>query len=184
MPLEHVTHGGAPADAGAPSASEAPFYQVVLRPHRSLPPEGFAWVIAVACGFLLIPLIALLGTLALWAMLPFLIGTVWALWHAIRRNTADGALYERLEIGHDLIRVTRHEPRGDVREWAANPYWTKATLHEDGGPVPKYLTLKGGGREIELGAFLSPEERAGLFADLERLLAQAAQPPSPSPPPA
>jgi uncharacterized membrane protein len=45
------------------------------------------------------------------------------------------------------------------------------TLHEKGGPVPQYLTLRGAGREVELGAFLSEDERLALRAELRRKLA-------------
>ena len=41
----------------------------------------------------------------------------------------------------------------------------RARLHED-GRVEKYLTLEGAGREIELGAFLSPWERETLYAEI------------------
>jgi uncharacterized membrane protein len=44
-------------------------------------------------------------------------------------------------------------------------------LYPTGGPVPQYLTLKGGGREVELGAFLSEDERRTLKDDLHRRLA-------------
>ena len=43
-------------------------------------------------------------------------------------------------------------------------------LHQTGGPVPNYLTLKGDGREVELGAFLSEEERLALRDDLHQRL--------------
>ena len=46
-------------------------------------------------------------------------------------------------------------------------------LHED-GRIEKYLTLQGNGREIELGAFLSPWERETLHAELGAALAAAA----------
>lgn len=39
-------------------------------------------------------------------------------------------------------------------------------IYPEGGPVPQYLTLKGGGREVEIGAFLSPEEREALYPDI------------------
>ena len=39
----------------------------------------------------------------------------------------------------------------------------------DDGHVEKYLTLEGNGREIELGAFLSPWERETLHAEIGAL---------------
>ncbi|MEM9269814.1 MAG: DUF2244 domain-containing protein [Pseudomonadota bacterium] len=36
--------------------------------------------------------------------------------------------------------------------------------------LESYLTLKGNGREIELGAFLSPEERVDLHNSLQEAL--------------
>jgi uncharacterized membrane protein len=38
--------------------------------------------------------------------------------------------------------------------------------------VPNYLTLKGEGREVELGAFLSEEERVALHAALRDRIPQ------------
>jgi uncharacterized membrane protein len=43
-------------------------------------------------------------------------------------------------------------------------------LHKKGGPVPEYITLAGGPREVELGAFLSEEERVTLAPELRRAL--------------
>jgi uncharacterized membrane protein len=36
--------------------------------------------------------------------------------------------------------------------------------------VPQYLTLSGGGRVVELGAFLTEAERVALKGEIERLL--------------
>jgi uncharacterized membrane protein len=44
-------------------------------------------------------------------------------------------------------------------------------LREDAA-IEKYLTLEGNGREIELGAFLSPWERETLYADLGAALSR------------
>ena len=40
----------------------------------------------------------------------------------------------------------------------------------ENAPVEKYLTLAGNGREIELGAFLSPGERVELFDEISAAL--------------
>ena len=40
----------------------------------------------------------------------------------------------------------------------------------EGERVENYVTLKGGGREVEIGAFLSPEERLVLHDELEAQL--------------
>ena len=46
-------------------------------------------------------------------------------------------------------------------------------MHETDGPVPHYVTLKGMGREVEIGAFLSEEERITLYDDLSAALKKA-----------
>ncbi len=51
-----------------------------------------------------------------------------------------------------------------------NRHWTQVSKYDDEGPVPHYVTLRGKGREVEIGAFLSEEERIALFDDLTRAL--------------
>ena len=43
-------------------------------------------------------------------------------------------------------------------------------LHPKGGPVENYITLRGGDREVEIGAFLDVSERLALYGDLKRAL--------------
>lgn len=171
MPVERLIAGRAPADdAGASAMPPDPLYAVVLRPHRSMGPQGVARVILLAYALFLLPLLGMLGTAALWVTLPFVLLALGALWYFIRRNADDGGLHERLTLWPRAIEVVRHEPRRPERDWRADPYWARLFLHPSGGPVRNYVTLRGGGREIELGAFLSPQERAALHAELAGLL--------------
>ena len=162
-----------PAAVDFGGRSDPPLYQVTLWPHRSLTGRGFLVVMAFTGGMLALPLIPLAGTAVALGLLPFLVATFAALGYAIRRNARDGRLTEELRLWPDLVAVVRREPRGRVLRWQANPHWVRLTLHKD-HRLENYLTLNGAGREIELGAFLSPEERADLAEELERALARAA----------
>jgi uncharacterized membrane protein len=99
-----------------------------------------------------VPLLSILGTSVFWALLPFIVAAVWAIWAALKRSWRDHELFEVVTLWDDLIRIERHEPRRrEPLDWEANPYWVRVSLHAKGGPVPNYLTLSGGGREVELG---------------------------------
>jgi uncharacterized membrane protein len=159
-------------DSPAPDASartDPPVLVLTLWPNRSLSRRGFAWVLAIVGGGLALPLIPLWGTPAALGVLPFLLAALLALYLAIRRSYFDGRLTEVLRLWPDLMTVERREPGGRVLRWHAHPFWVQPRLRT-GAHVENYLTLRGNGREIELGAFLSPEERLALHGDLMRAL--------------
>ncbi len=155
-----------------PSTDDAPLAELHLWPYRSLPKKGFVWFVGLTAGLVSVPLIALIGTVVLWGLLPFLILVIWAQWVALQRSYRDGELLEELLIWPDSMTLTRHTPRKPVQTWQANPYWVHLTRHETGGPVEDYLTLKGNGRTVEIGAFLSPPERRQLYGELQQALAR------------
>lgn len=150
----------------APDSSGAVLRRLVLWPHRSLPPRGFAWFIAVTVGFVSLPLLAVLGTAVLWGLLPFMVMAVGGIWIAIQQTYRSGQTREVLEMDRRVLRVTRRDPGRPAREWQTNSYWVRAGLRQ--GPVEAYLTLTDGQREIEIGAFLTPDERRALCDELTR----------------
>lgn len=143
-----------------------------LWPHRSLTQRGFVWFIGATAALISFPLLGVFGSPVLWALLPFLLGTIWGIWFALRKNGRDRDIVEDLRLSRDRISLVRHGPKGRRQDWEANPYWLRITLHKTGGPVPHYLTLKGEGREVELGAFLSEEERIALHHELQDRIAR------------
>ncbi|MGP6085777.1 DUF2244 domain-containing protein [Antarctobacter jejuensis] len=150
--------------------------EIRLWPHNSLSAEGFA---AMILGFFLlasIPLYSVIGTAVLWGLLPFMLAATAALYYALRRNQRDRQILEVLTVTPEVTHLTRTNPKGDRQDWESNTYWVKVSLHETGGPVPFYVTLKGNGREVEIGAFLSEDERKALYGDLTDAVRRAAQP--------
>ncbi|MDM7459192.1 MAG: DUF2244 domain-containing protein [Paracoccus sp. (in: a-proteobacteria)] len=158
----------------APDHSGAVLRRLVLWPHRSLPPKGFAWFIAVTVALVSLPLLAVLGTAVLWGLLPFMVLAVTGIWIAIRQSYRSGQTHEVLEMDKRVLRVTRRDPGKAAREWQTNSYWVRAGLRK--GPVEAYLTLTDGQREIELGAFLTPDERRALCEELTRAIGKIRAP--------
>ena len=122
---------------------------------------------------LCVPLLPLLGTGALWGLLPFLLLAVAGVWFAISRSYRSAQMHEALSIDPDTVHLTRVNPRGDTQGWDCNSHWARAVLHPSGGPVPYYITLRGSDREVELGAFLSEDERKVLFGEVQTALQAA-----------
>ncbi|WP_417599540.1 DUF2244 domain-containing protein [Pararhodobacter oceanensis] len=141
-----------------------------LWPYNALAPRGFAVVIAMAAGTLAIPLLAVIGSKVLWGLLPFALIALWGLWYALDRNYRDRRILEAMELTRSEVTLRRQTSSGMVQEWRADPHWISLHLAAKGGPVPQYLTLTGGGREVELGAFLTPEERVRLSESLGAVL--------------
>jgi uncharacterized membrane protein len=173
----------APSDLPEPSRGlahreEIPVLALSLRPNRSLTQRGVTWVMGLVAVGLAVPLVPLGGTSVGWGMLPFLVAALAGLAWAFRRSFEDGRLTEEFRLWPDLVTVERIEPNGAVRRWHANPFWVRPRLIENAS-IEKYLTLTGNGREIELGAFLSPWEREALFEEISAALGRLRAAPTP-----
>lgn len=158
MPYQWTTEPGSEAQ------------QMRLWPHQSLPERGFAAFILTTFTLILIPTLPLLGTVLLWGLLPFVLLAVAGIYGALRYNRRSRQIEEVLTIDTERAHLTHRTARGEVKEWDCNRYWTRVTKYDAEGPVPHYVTLSGKGREVEIGAFLSEEERIALFDDLNRSL--------------
>lgn len=152
--------------------TNAPAEQTLtLWPHQSLTARGFVWFIGATAVMLAMPLLAVLGSPVVWVLLAFFIAAVWGVWHAIMRNRAARSMHEELRITPERLMLEHHQPGAAPLTFEANPYWVTVHLRPD-GPVEKYLTLRGAGREVEIGRFLTPDERESLYGELSKALAR------------
>lgn len=143
--------------------------ELVLWPFRSLPRKGFVWFIAVTALLLCLPLASVLGTAILWGILPFMVLAVGGIWWGLQRSYRSGQTREVLRMDRERLSIRRSDPGRDDRHWQTNIYWARPVLRN--GPVEDYLTVTDGQREIELGVFLTPDERRDLHGELLRRLA-------------
>ena len=155
------------------NTSEPTFLKMRLAPNRSLDSYGTKVVFAViACGFLL-PIIPFIGspvgtTLTIFSGLTFYLFLT-----LLQKNFQQGSTFEEILISKRKIKVVHQEKNKDRLTWECNPYWTKVHLDINNPRLKNYLTLAGKGKRIELGAFLSPDERLELRDKIQNALAKA-----------
>lgn len=150
-----------------------PVTRLDLWPHNSLSRRGFAGFILITSALLSVPLFPLIGSVVLWGVLPFLLLALGGIWWALEASFKSARLHEALTITEDTVHLVRTAPRGERQEWDCNRYWAQVSIHPKGGPVDHYVTLKGSGREVEIGAFLSEDERKMLYGELRAALRQS-----------
>ncbi|WP_281286606.1 DUF2244 domain-containing protein [Arenimonas fontis] len=112
---------------------------------------GYAW----SRGNVFAPAFALLDAAFIAAVLRW----VWR----------QGERFEVIALDERRLEVRRSARPGP--DFVAHPYWVR--LRVDGDEDGQRVLLACQGRQVEVGAFLSPGERRDLAARLERMLAAA-----------
>ena len=159
-----------PYEWSSPPPHDTPDWRLSLWPYRSLLRKDFVIFIGATIALLGLPLLAVLGSPVLWGLLPFFALALWGIWFALNVSYKRGEVLEELSVQDDTARLMRQNPDKTQQIWEANRHWVRVHLHPEGGPVPNYITLRGGPREVELGRFLDENERLALYHDLRRAL--------------
>ena len=154
-------------------SEEPTFLRMRLFPNRSLDTHGTKVVAGIiAFGFLL-PIIPFIGspigiTLTIFSGLTFYLFLT-----LLQKNFQQGNTFEEILISKHKIIVVHKEKNKEQETWEGNPYWTRVNVDTHNPRLKNYLTLAGKGRHIEVGAFLSPDERIELRDKIQNALAKA-----------
>jgi uncharacterized membrane protein len=154
-----------------PAGDEPPLFDAVLSPHRSLPPVGFALLMA-AISLLSFGAGVTFYLIGAWPVVGFLGLDVLLVYIAFRVSFRRMRAFETLRLTERALVVERIAPGGQRRSWSFQPYWLRVELDE---PLEhgSQLRLQSHGKSITVGAFLAPPERhklaQGLRAALHKL---------------
>lgn len=158
-------------DQTAGEAQEPQHFSAILRPHRSLSPNGFLILmlaiggVSFAAGFAFV----LQGA---WPVFGFFGLDVALIYLAFRLNYRSGRLYETVDLTDEALTITRVRPSGQRQSWSFHPYWVRLDLQDRPGRASE-LSLSLHGRRLVFASFLTDSERVELAAALkEALLAQ------------
>ncbi len=158
-------------DRNAPDC-EPPIFSAVLTPYRSLGGCNF-WILMGVAGAALLSSGILFLALGAWPVFGFCGLDVLLLYCAFRANYRAALSCEEVTVTPSALTVRKIGPRGDVREWSANPVWVRLEreVHAEFG-VQK-LALVIGGREFPIASFLGPDEKASFASALAAAIGEA-----------
>ncbi len=165
---------GARSEASTPAEQQPPLLDLVVYPHRSLGPTGFLVLMAVLCGCSFAVGLGFFLSGA-WPVVGFLGIDVLVVYLAFRLNYRAARAYETVRLTPAALEVTKVDPRGRGRRISFQPYWLAVDM-DDPPRRHSRLTLRSHGRRLEIGGFLTPEEKLDLARALRRALAEARRP--------
>jgi uncharacterized membrane protein len=158
--------------------SSAPLLDLTLRPHRSLSPAGFAWLMGLLCAVSFVA--GLVFFLAgAWPVIGFLGVDVLLVWIAFRASYARGRQHERVVLYADRLEIERVDSQGRRATESWQPYWLKVDLAARPGH-PAAVRLTSHGRSTWLGGFLPIDERAPVARLIDDALGKLRYSPSTS----
>jgi uncharacterized membrane protein len=150
----------------------APIFEAVITPHRSLPNLGFL-VLMMAVGMVSFIAGMFFLMLGAWPVFGFFGLDVLLIYWAFRINYARAAAYELVRVTPIELRVRKVSHRGRVREWVLNPLWVtlEKLSHEEYGVERLWLVSRG--KQLPIGSFLGPDEKASFATALNKALGEA-----------
>jgi uncharacterized membrane protein len=142
---------------------EKPVFSAVIRPNRSLSPQGFRIVMVLVC---LISVVASLPfvIMGFWPVAGFFGLDFLGLYIAFRISYRQGKAFELLELTPIRLLLRKVSERGETHEWQFNPLWTRLDREVDDEYGLQELALTSRNQHVVIARDLSPEERE-TFAD-------------------
>lgn len=153
-----------------PQPAERPIFEALLYPHRSLGRNGYAILIAGTAMIMLIYGLVFV-VIGAWPIFGFLGGEWLLFWILFRKHHRGDDRAERIRVYPDHLLLERYDRRGGHTALRLQPYWLNVILERAEEP-DNALYLRSHGRTIAVGAFLSPQERRDLAAELRGVLSR------------
>ena len=135
-------------------------FDAVLHPHTSLTPRGFFLLMAVVGLVSFCAGIAFVS-IGAWPVFGFFGLDVLLVYFAFKLNYRDARRYETVRLTDSLLTVERVAPSGRRERWRFQPYWLQVEV-DDHPAAKNALTLRSHGRILEIGSFLTPDEKIDL----------------------
>ncbi|MET0530202.1 MAG: DUF2244 domain-containing protein [Microvirga sp.] len=149
---------------------EQPVFSAVIRPHRSLSPQGFKVVMVLVCLTSLVASVPFV-VMGFWPVAGFFGLDFLGLYIAFRVSYRQGDAFELVELTPIRLLFRKVSPKGEVKDWQFNPLWTRLDREVDDEYGMQQLALTSRTEHVVIARDLSPPERETLAEALGRALA-------------
>ncbi len=155
-------------------ANDAPVFEALLTPHRSLGRSGFIVLMGLITVMTIAPGIVFVAAGA-WPVTAFfgldlflIFGAFWLSYRSARSR-------EFVSVSRTQLSVFKRTPSGRTTDFRFNPFWARFDVarHEEIGITG--MQISGNGTSTDVGSFLNPDDResfasafAGALATVRR----------------
>lgn len=156
----------------APDFGDAPLFQALLKPYRSLSGRGFALLMGVLL-LVWLTLGAVFLRMGAWPVFCFFALDVLAIYIAFRLNYRAARVREEVRLSRTSLDICKVPASGRAEEHSFNPFWTRfrVSRHDEIGITGMAVEMRD--RSVSLGSFLNPDDRERFATAFGRALATA-----------
>ena len=150
---------------------------IVIAPNCSLSVKGALWFFCGTCfgSFSIASMMVLLGY---WPVLPFAGLEMAVLAWALKVSLARRHQFQIITIGERDV-VVESRSRAESQQVVFPRHWAQVKLRRPASRLhPSRLVIESHGRQLEIGDFLTEEERRGLAVRLSRLIGRINESPT------
>ena len=155
--------------------NEAPVFEALLTPHRSLGRNGLVALLGVATAATLAHAVifALAGA---WPVPVFSVLELLLLIGAFWLNNRAARACEIVSVSRTSLSVLKVAPSGRSRDVRFNPFWARfhVARHDQIGITAMHIA--GEGRRTDVGSFLNPDDRESFARAFSGALASVRRP--------
>lgn len=153
-------------------AADQPFFEALLKPHRSLGRTGFTILI----GALLLAW-AVTGIIFLshgaWPIFGFFGLDVVALYVAFRLNYRAARAREEVSMSRTELHIRKVSPSGKSEQHRFNPFWARFSVARHAEIGITRMAVESREKIVPIGGFLNPDDRESFANAFSRALATA-----------
>lgn len=152
--------------------TKSPLFAALLTPHRSLSPTGIRWVIAFTAIMASIPGIAFYA-MGAWPVVGLLGLDVVLLTWALTASFADKNAFEEITLWPDALDIRHVNKKGRETAMSFNPFLVRFSVVRDDEDRVTALKIITREAEVEIGRFLTPDDKASFAAVFAPALSRA-----------